>query len=781
MNLSRSLLALGAALLIGGAFFGVALMQGDPQAPVVGPDPLGPSAPDGAASLVDDVDETLPRSLFGIETLPHLGGRVVTTTGAAVEGARVTIPGVGSRRSGTDGEFLFEALLPGIHVPTASFAGHIALPSPPVRIGADSVDDLRLVLEPARTLQGTVRAQVGTPLEGASIQVVLRSAERVPRYEVVPDGSVLLEVVTQADGRFAVGPLPTGRVDLVVRRAGFTSFGRTYATDSPPITVTLEPTSGVHGRVVSAQTGEPLTVSRATLIVPTRDAEGPWKVMDDPSGRSDAGSPDGEFRLHPRTRRPMRVVVEGPDFVRVVSEVFRLDGTNDHGPLELVADTGPRLVGRVQDDLGAPVPDAEIWIEEMRGVDELVQTGAPFRTVGVRSDSAGRFLTEPLGTSTYVLHAAAAGHRPAQVDVRPDSPVPTLVLSRAGSLAGLVRTPGGGVLPATWARVRTAAADPFPVPPVAVVGGRFRIEGLPLGTHTVELHGVDPGRRQDVAPRSTSEVHLTATEVATVVLDLRGLGSLFGDVLVDGVGVPFCEVSLTGIESDLVARCITDARGGFAIGGLDPGGAWLAVRTAADLEPHTRLRVEIPGSGALQQDLLVRTGRVSGRVVDAEAGRPLAGVKVRLEVRSESVDEPRLLAELSTDADGRWEHAELPSGEILVSPLQRFRTGTTQVPCEVLAGGNVVAPELVLTNSGQLELLVRTEGRLKTEIEVVVRPLHETRILTTQRRVGAGRMKLGEFVPGMVQVQVTNLADGTQVETTASVRERWVETVVVDL
>jgi hypothetical protein len=722
--------------------------------------------------------ERTPAAAVVFRTLA-LGGRVESLAGERLTGVSVSTRGGRLVRTDGGGRFVFPALPLGEYELFTNAPGYAALPAPPVRLIEHTEEGVLLLMESARALRGTVRAADGTLLSGVRIAACMRSVDAVPRFDAEASELAPFETQTNDQGVFELTCIPAGRTQLSAELEGYIGFGRVVSTASADLEITLSSFSGVFGRVVSP-TGEPLFVTRASLIVPTRDADGPWKVMDDPSGISDSESAEGRFELHPRTRRPMRVVAEGPDFRRAVSREFRLDGSNDIGPLTLTAEKGPRISGVIRDERGNPVPGAEIVINEAPGPNALVQVGAPFRSAPVRSGPDGRFVTAPLAQGTLTLHAHAAGHRSATTPITRLPDEVELVMSRTGSLAGRVRA-DGGVLPDAWVRVQRVSAHGFETPPQRLEHSEFFFAELSPGVYTVGIFAEDPGRRADGNALVVTEAEVTAGSVTPVAFDLTSAGSLHGLVLVNGIETPYCQVTVQCEWMELRATCTTDAEGGFAFSGLPTGSYELSVRTSSDLSAHGHTSVEVQAGRDRRQDLLVETGALMGMVVDAESDTPLSGVRMRFEQQLPGQEELSLLGEGHTDENGVWSHAELPIGPVFVTPTQRFWSGPKRVLCEVSSGGDGVASQLEMRAAGQLELLLRAaNSKPSAKLEVTLRPNHGDKILAQERRAGAGRMQMGDLAPGMYQVEVLNLATSKKTTATASVRVGQSEIVVVE-
>jgi len=786
----RKLATLGAALLlISAALVARSLLTGAP-APVAITDQSDDAAPDQAGPQVDLApgvqvadpagDRTVASEPAASADRSSLSGRVESLEGDAIEGALVSASGGHSGVTDSAGHFRFEALPRGTYSLDCAREGFAAIPAPPVHLHAAPLGDVVLRMEPALSLHGFVHGEDGLALEGARVSATIITVDRAPRFDVAGVRPAELEALTDASGHFELGPLPAGRVMVRARRAGFTPFGRFYLTSSPELDVTLSRLTGVFGRVVSAEDDRQLRVTRASLLVQTRDGDGPWKVMDDPSGVSDVDSAEGHFALYPRTRRPMRVVVEGPDFVRAVSDVFRLDGKSDHGPLVLRGHEGQRITGVVHDELGTPIASARVEYEEQGGANELVQTGPSFYSAPILTDASGRFRTAPIAQTTGTVLVRAEGYAFARRELSSTGEDLDIVLMRAGSIRGRLQVAGTGALPYCAMELTRLETEGLQLDRRPVVSTGFQFTGLTPGTWALKL--------RTTSSRSTEAILLAEAVVIVepgkesyVELEPDQVGALSGVVTIDGRSAPFCEVLVaTGTEQS-IGRCSTAADGTYAFSGLPAGEYSLAVRTRSDLAAHGQTQVEVRVGEVTLQDLKITTGSLRGVVTDADSDEPLASVRVRVERVLPGQTDPVLLVELDTDKEGVFAHGELPVGSLLITPTRRFFAGPERVALELVSGYNGV-PSISMAAAGTLEILLRSSGEvIYDELEVVLRRAHDETVIKRVRRKGAGRVRLGELAPGIYDVEVENQATGDISRSTASVRVQVRETLVIEL
>ncbi|MFH8979646.1 MFS transporter [Streptomyces varsoviensis] len=230
-------------------------------------------------------------------------------------------------------------------------------------------------------------------------------------------------------------------------------------------------------------------------------------------------------------------------------------------PGEAVADAvpataGPAIHGRVLGPDGAPVAGAAVTLIDTAGR----QLG---RTV---SGSDGRYGVRAPEAGSFVVIGSAAGLRPRATTVPvTDAPVACeLRLDGGDGVTGTVRAEGGPVLAgavvtATDARGEVAAS--------AVTGpeGAYSLPRLAPGPYalTVSAAGHRPYAVQiECADGPARRIDVELGSAVTVRGTVRDRG---GRPLEDA------RVSLLDAAGDIVARCVTDDRGGFAFTDLADG------------------------------------------------------------------------------------------------------------------------------------------------------------------------------------------------------------------
>ena len=250
-------------------------------------------------------------------------------------------------------------------------------------------------VETAIGLCGHVRAVDGGPVKGAVVTAVVAAKTR--------------STTTDHQGEFRLFLADKASVSLTIEHPDYHGFGRIVESHCvDPLAVELKQLAALHGRVVD-RAGRPLKVTQATLLVSPNGASGPWRVLGAPLAVPPAVGSKGIFDVPVRTQRHVRVVVEGPHFVRVISEALRVRGQRNIGVLLPTSPAVITAVGRIVDSTEEPISGAAIVVREDAGAYAIAQTGQPFRFAPVTAGPDGAFTTAPLAPGRYRLEASAPG------------------------------------------------------------------------------------------------------------------------------------------------------------------------------------------------------------------------------------------------------------------------------------------------------------------------------------------------------------------------------------
>lgn len=643
----------------------LAASPGRGATPAGAEDPPAPAEPGESAASEGSPVATLPPA--------RMEGVVLDDAGRPVPGARVRVtphivevddvvipPGAPEPAGppvllcGADGRFVIPELRAGrpysVEAQSTLHAG-ATVETLPAESGKVLPVEVRLA--PARFLELVILdAATAAPIEGAKV-----SGEDSPFP--LPGEAEPSPHQSDAAGRYRVGPVPLGAVELTIEAEGYLKASRSIpAASEGAVEVNLVRGLTLSGRVLrpdgTPAGGASVSLRMGPLAFPFLHTAGWIQAEADAAGAfSFAGLPQGRVPLE-ATYRP--AAPEG-----AASETGVADpeaGTTDC-VIRLRSGSGPIdgiLTIHVLDPDGLPVPSGRIYVS---GDGWSTSTG--FHDGLFRYDPEGR---DGVGTIEVRISDAddAAGKAlplaRAKVAIPASQREVTVRLERSEPIEGVVRGPDGAPVAGVQV-VLSTAAGPGQEEAIAHAttdeGGRFALLGAGSESCRVAAHplrGLLAPAPIDVRPGATGiELHMRAGASAVVTV-------------LDPTGVPLRGARVTasnaserpGIrwrgEDESALAPTTDAAGRATLSGLDA--TW-----------RYRLTVEPTGAGVrgstteswLPADTTVRLARalrIAGIVRDRE-GNPVPTAQVELEVDGDSVTH-------AVDGAGRFVIDDVPEG-----------------------------------------------------------------------------------------------------------------------
>ncbi|WP_428268022.1 carboxypeptidase regulatory-like domain-containing protein [Haliangium sp.] len=369
-------------------------------------------------------------------------------------------------------------------------------------------EDLELALTLDGVIAGIVVDEHGAAVAEAQVQAVVDIWRGGELGQLVARGPA--HAVTDGDGRFRLTGIPEGAFRVGASRSGgrgWAGFGGVPGTPAR--------TGDRNLRIVLATPG---SVS-GTLRFP--DGDTPALASITVAGAARTSTTRGEFHLSELPPGRHDLTVRGPGFSdRVISGVEVQPGADtDLGALTV--EPGRTITGRVVDDSGRPVPNADIIVARRLLSDGNKLTGSLGpgldEQLGVRrsrSDGDGRFLLPGIGAGRLVLVAEHAEHgrSPAQTITpgRADLDL-ELRLAAFGAVEGVV-TLGGE--PTTAAVTIGSTTNPDHITMVRTgADGRFVADRLAAGRYKISassgmLSASSAATAVDVGPGASTQVTL---------------------------------------------------------------------------------------------------------------------------------------------------------------------------------------------------------------------------------------------------------------------------------
>jgi len=666
---------------------------------------VGP-LPKGDYGLVAEKEEWLPEFLppelvrrSGTVVLYQPGrivGRVLSE-GAPAPGAEVRVKGGDEGEQVTtadaEGRFAFEGMKPLGYVLTAEREGRYATSKVHLRPVDLAAEEVVLRLGEGRYVEGTVRDDTGSPLEGALV-AIWRTTDYGQSWKVLTDG----------EGNYRAGPLVLSNYVFDVkapRHHHVENEERKLTRDSGPVDFTLTPAVSLSGRIVDEE-GAP--VAQASLELASKEGE----PVEGTDSRASSGE-DGRFVLDAPQAGTWILSTDDERFlsaklpVQIPSEDVRW-----------VLRRGARIDGSVTDSQGAPLE--RVWVTVWKAGEEWsYHRSSP-------TDEQGRFSVSGMEAGSYMVEASLtedAVERMASraVQLRDSARAEVSLRFESGwSLSGLAVDDSGQPLSEViinvtvplmatppWRQGRMGCGNDQPR---ILTGrdGRFTLKHLTGETYNLwaykEGYTFIPAKTVGAEPEDESTV-LVRSGTKEVRLVFKSQARIQGR-LVGPAGAPIQRFELN-------KRFMSDARGAFSTPIQETGTQHLFFE-APGMAQVTRLVTVQEGVEVELGEVRMDPGRrVEGRVVDAETGAPLAGAELmlmdRAHERREGLLQGRLVAETREDGTFELPHVEARPLELEVNHAS-YRTG------HVALGTANVSMTVRLDQGAAVEVSVRdSEGR----------------------------------------------------------------------
>lgn len=586
--------------------------------------------------------------------------------------------------------------------------------------------DARIQLGPAATVRGRVAdASTRAPVERFSVELE-------PTSSTEPDEPAAhhAPAIEATGGEFTIGEVPLGEATLTVRAEGFVALRLERVSimseaEVPILEITLDRGARIQG-LVTDESGEPLADVRVSAEAD--DGESPSAATDDLGEYDLPGVAPGRVSLEFR-RQGYVTVRRALD----TAATTRADATLSSG---LVVN------GIVLAD-GEGVPGARVWADSSVLDAERASTS---------TDEGGRFTLEGLVRGRYTIGARTReGGEAAIEDVDVERagwlrlPVPqpqTAILS--GWVSGLLDTDD-------IQRLTVRAQGDGDRHAYATVDetGWFRMDEAPTGTVTVQANATTSLRSErstraeelTLLPDSETEILLEFTEGLVVSGYVTRKGTPAA-----GAQVRFEATDTSGLESS----ALSGRDGHYQVMGLEPGHYRVSVwaRDVSHSSEHTL-------TGHSELDLDVTGAMLSGLVLDAASGSPLADVSISLWRVGPGENTP----EQSTRSNSRGEFTarSVEEGRYrLLASKEGFGQGVREVD---LRRGEGVEIELELETSDGLTLeVVDARDDRPLDATVVARDLARRIVANRSSRIGSDGSLNIALAPG--QYLLSASADG---------------------
>lgn len=387
------------------------------------------------------------------------------------------------------------------------------------------------------------------------------------------------------------------------------------------------------------------------------------------------------------------------------------------------AKPGARLVGRVTDEDGRPVPGAGIWLSK-EGM------GPGEGEVVARAGEDGRYLYDGVDGEERMVGAIAAGHAPS--DLRRIRPATATVFELDFKLRR-----GGGTLAITVgdSEAKVSIEPLFRGDRLLIrtidVSGRATVDGLVPEWNLIRVRA--PGR----APR-TLLARLPPEGVVETAVSLGEGAVVLGTVTgADGAPAPGARVDLVGWDWAHVG-VVADETGAYRMERAPA--ALVEIRAAAgDAEARTLMKLE-EGKEYRWDAVLQLPADITGRVVD-EGGAP-----VRTSITYWPVGSVRPTERTELDPDGSFRLRGLPNREYRIAVWLRSWEAPPAAEVTAVPGGDPITIVLPRVQGFLRGVITTREGlpAAGATARTWLTPENEVRA----KAAADGSFRLGPLPPG---------------------------------
>lgn len=545
--------------------------------------------------------------------------------------------------SPTGEQVSLDALLPGYSMVTKRNSG-LTLDMANLRLSRD------IELQHNASVSGIIKTEDGVPVAGAAVSSFGGFGLS---NDVEPDFGPDM-VRSDKEGKYTI-LVPPGRA--VRMKAKAPSYPLCFSEELKPndqpttgVDVILTIAGPISGRVTD-ETGKPVNGCDIKVSYSLKLGTSEWSALLDRPVQNE----EGRFASKAVPAGSFIVVASREGYARSKQEKFDLK-SKESRDLTLILRSGHYIAGRVLDQQGKPVVNANVYAQNRSNTREDLYTGS------ATTDDTGRYMLKDLLDTIYTVNANHHDYKEAQAreNVHVDQDNIDIVLGGKAEdskfTVHLVDATSGQPV----ADYKVVSLNEAKVQKNAGQQGTFVVSGLPSWIRQYSLHVEAP----NYAPMNISTTWEEWGDRLERTIKMSGGGTVRGRVVRKGDSSPVAGAKLRVNDSagaEPLGAAVSGADGSFQISGVYAGRKTVAAEPTAPLKPGSKACYVTAGEVNDVGDIQVGAGgALVVHVVRSADDSPMPDVAINVERNNSTEKFAR------TDAAGIMRAEDLEGGSYSV-------------------------------------------------------------------------------------------------------------------
>lgn len=581
---------------------------------------------------------------------------------------------VGTATTNAQGNYSFTQLSPGTYSLTFIQAGFTTL-TQSATVAAGQTQVVNVILQPVPgTLTGTVTAQGGAPIAGATVRLTDQF------------NAVIATVTTNASGQYTVTGITPGQYTLSASAPNFQSQTRGTSIVSGQTTTenfTLAPSPGTVTGTVTVNGGTPV---QGALV----------EVLDAANNviAQTVTNASGQYTVSQLSPGTYQLRVTAANFQTGLLGFTVAAGQTSTQNVVLQPSPGT-LSGTVTDAANGAV---------LSGTSVTVVNQSGATVASVLTNAQGQYTVSNLAPGTYSVTFGNSGYASQTIGavIQPNATTTlNASLSRiVGAISGTVTDNQGGAI--SNATVNVFLNNSLIASVNTNGNGTYTIPNLAPGNYTVSASGQN-------FQTGVQGVQVIGFQTSLVNFSLSpNPGSLTGAVTANGgTPVPGAVINVkTSASGAVVATTVTDQNGIYLVSNLAPG-TYFVSAAAQDFQIQTQgAAIQSNQTTALNFTLSPNPVTIMGTVTNQQTGQPISGAQIEVRILDAN---GAVVATLFTDLQGMFQVQQLAPGTYtVVAGASGFQTDISSV--SIPPGGQANLTIALAPNPGFITGTVSSGG-----------------------------------------------------------------------